>query len=468
MHTYIKQNTQNKTNRPTLNNNKPKQKQTTTNPNYNKHKTSLNPYVQKTNHTKHLKRTRPTGLVPNQIKINNKNIKTKHNNKTHQQPTKHPNHITYLDHKTLKITNNQRRIIYKNYTKPNITYTFPSHFIFLLSENIETLLIHKIQKSIRENTTKLNNTPKTTHHNTTLTPINNLSKHQDKQTQHVTHKCHLKRARPTGLAHKQKNKTKRHHPHKNTHAKTTKKKITKKQPSLINTLEQNIITNMNNKRKNKYHKQKKNLTTHKNHKIHLLLLRCGDIETNPGPMPNILSKHPPSHKQRNKTYFIPCTIKLQPEYQHLVKEFSPLLNTTHPRHLDSTITYPHLSRYIHLHQHHPPPRILYALITTISPSMATCNHQLTQTPNPDWTTSLLNQMTTLPNPPERHILTPHPYTQFKNTNSNLINPPNTIHNELYNYVRQNEHINLQTLTNKFPFLPLRLLIEALNHNTPLT
>ena len=100
--------------------------------------------------------------------------------------------------------------------------------------------------------------------------------------------------------------------------------------------------------------------------------------------------------------------------------------------------------------------------------MATCNHQLTQTPNPDWTTSLLNQMTTLPNPPERHILTPHPYTQFKNTNSNLINPPNTIHNELYNYVRQNEHINLQTLTNKFPFLPLRLLTEALNHNTPLT
>ena len=257
-HAHTTQNTQNGTNNPTLKNNKPKQTQTpkhttTTNSNYNKYKTSLNPYVQKTNHTKHLKRTRPTGLVPNQIKTN----KTKHNNKTHKQPTKHPNHITYLDHKTLKITNNQRRIIYKNYTKPNITYTFPSHFIFLLSGNIETLLIHKIQKSIRENTTKLNNTPKTTHHNTTPTPINNLSKHQDKQTQHITHKCHLKRARPTGLAHKQKNKTKRHHPHKNTHAKTTKKKITKKQPSLINTLEQNIITNMNNKRKNKYHKQKK-------------------------------------------------------------------------------------------------------------------------------------------------------------------------------------------------------------------
>ena len=83
-HTYTKQNTQNKTNNPTLNNNKPKQKQTPTKQTQIiKTQTSLNPYVQKTNHTKHLKRTRPTGLVPNQIKINNKNIKTKHNNKTH-------------------------------------------------------------------------------------------------------------------------------------------------------------------------------------------------------------------------------------------------------------------------------------------------------------------------------------------------------------------------------------------------
>ena len=78
----------------------------------------------------------------------------------------------------------------------------------------------------------------------------------------LTHKCHLKRARPTGLAHKQKNKTKRHHPHKNTHAKTTKKKITKKQPSLINTLEQNIITNMNNKEKKQIPQTKKNLKPH--------------------------------------------------------------------------------------------------------------------------------------------------------------------------------------------------------------
>ena len=48
----------------------------------------------------------------------------------------------------------------------------------------------------------------------------------------------------------------------------------------------------------------------------LLLLRNRDIEENPGPMPNILETHPSPHRQRYKTYFITCTIKLQLEYQH--------------------------------------------------------------------------------------------------------------------------------------------------------
>ena len=40
----------------------------------------------------------------------------------------------------------------------------------------------------------------------------------------------------------------------------------------------------------------------------LALLQCGDIETNIGPMPNILRSHPPDHKKRAKTYFISNTI----------------------------------------------------------------------------------------------------------------------------------------------------------------
>ena len=62
----------------------------------------------------------------------------------------------------------------------------------------------------------------------------------------------------------------------------------------------------------------------------LILLRSGDIEVNLGPMPNTLETHPPPHRQRYKIYFITCTIKLQPEYQHLVKTFSQISKNRSP------------------------------------------------------------------------------------------------------------------------------------------
>ena len=139
-----------------------------------------------------------------------------------------------------------------------------------------------------------------------------------------------------------------------------------------------------------------------------LLMICGDIKSNPGPMPNLPQNHPATHKNRNKIYFILCTIKLHPEYQHLATQFSPSINLTHPNHHETTTKYPHLLKYIYLNEHHPPPRLLYALITTISRSLETCNHILIQTPTPDWTTTLLEKMTFLQNPPERHILNTHP------------------------------------------------------------
>ena len=185
-------------------------------------------------------------------------------------------------------------------------------------------------------------------------------------------------------------------------------------------------------------------------------------------MPNILQKHPPTHKNRCKQYFIECTIKLQLEYQHLAQHFSPIINITHPQHENISISYPYLSRYIHNNQHHPPPRILYALITTISPIIETCNHILSQTPEPDWTTTLLERMASLQNPPERHITTMHPYTKFIQTNQHLINPPNTIHKELYSFIQQNNTpLTLQLMNEKFPYLPEKLLREALKCKEPL-
>ncbi len=108
-----------------------------------------------------------------------------------------------------------------------------------------------------------------------------------------------------------------------------------------------IIKNKNNNNKYYYNKSHSNHTLYNNYTnttppknckqnkttpLHLLLLLCGDIETNPGPMPYILKTHPPPHKNRCKMYFIACTIKLHPEYQHLEKQFSPIINLTHPNH----------------------------------------------------------------------------------------------------------------------------------------
>ena len=174
-------------------------------------------------------------------------------------------------------------------------------------------------------------------------------------------------------------------------------------------------------------------------------------------MPNLLMAHPNTHKRLDKTYFIPCTIKLQPEYQHLATQFSPIITNTHPTHQEANIKYPHLAQYISHKQNHPPTHILYALITTISPSLETCNNKLIHPPDPNWTSILLLKMSTLQNPPERYIATPHPYIQFINRHQNIIKPPNTIHKEIYNFiVQQNEPITLQTMSNQFPYLPIEL------------
>ena len=200
----------------------------------------------------------------------------------------------------------------------------------------------------------------------------------------------------------------------------------------------------------------------------LLILQCGDIHPNPGPMPDLLKTHPTDHKKRQQTYFIPSTIKLQPEYQHLAKTFKPILQDTHPLHAQTILTFPHLHQYIQTHINHAPPRIIYALIVTISPSIETCNTYL-QLPSPqDWTSQLLVTMTTLTNPPERHINTPHPYTQFRNIYKDIITPPNTIHKKLYDYIHLNPNtLNIQHMSDVFPYLPRQLLIEALRYKEPI-
>ena len=150
----------------------------------------------------------------------------------------------------------------------------------------------------------------------------------------------------------------------------------------------------------------------------LILLRSGDIEVNLRPMPNILEIHPPPHRRRCKTYFITCTIKLQLEYQYLAKTFSQILKIDHPSHINATRNFPNLIRYLNQKRQHLAPRLLFALIITISPDINSCKHQLINIPNQDWTSILLKRMFTLRNPPERHINTLNPYIEFINNHKN--------------------------------------------------
>ena len=77
-------------------------------------------------------------------------------------------------------------------------------------------------------------------------------------------------------------------------------------------------------------------------------------------------------------------------------------------------------------------------------------------------------MTTLTNPPEKHINTPHPYTQFCNIYKDIITPPNIIHKKLYDYMHLNpDTLTIQNMSEAFPYLPRQLLIEALRYKEPI-
>jgi hypothetical protein len=183
-------------------------------------------------------------------------------------------------------------------------------------------------------------------------------------------------------------------------------------------------------------------------------------------MPNILHTHPAAHKKRAKAYFIPNTIKLQPEYQHIASTFAPILRRNHPLHQQTTITYPYLHQYIQTQNYSPPTHILYALIITINPSIDTCNNILAQPHiyhfNNIWTNTLIIRLANLTNPPERHILTQHPYTMFIENNQDIVHPKNSIHTDLYKYIHNQETPPTPiTLQRQFPFLPAKLVIESL-------
>jgi hypothetical protein len=58
------------------------------------------------------------------------------------------------------------------------------------------------------------------------------------------------------------------------------------------------------------------------------LLKCGDIESNPGPRHNLLLNHPQIHHERQQMYFYNKTTQIKPEYNHIFEIFEPYLKNT--------------------------------------------------------------------------------------------------------------------------------------------
>jgi hypothetical protein len=107
-----------------------------------------------------------------------------------------------------------------------------------------------------------------------------------------------------------------------------------------------------------------------------------DNEPNPSPWSLILKNHPGDHKSRNKTYFIPNTVKFRPEYKHISKNFALHLKCHHPFYFQHTQSHLNLNNIIQSQQPHPPPRLLYVIIAMMHPSPNICEQILHHQPNP--------------------------------------------------------------------------------------
>ena len=113
--------------------------------------------------------------------------------------------------------------------------------------------------------------------------------------------------------------------------------------------------------------------------------------------------------------------------------------------------FPNLSLYIIQNQQFLAPNILFALITTLSPDINTCEH-LIQNFNPN--------SSSIPPKIQIHII--HSETQLMQDNHNLINSPLTLHKSIYEIIHQNlDPPNPQALKDKYPYLPKNFLKETL-------
>jgi hypothetical protein len=187
------------------------------------------------------------------------------------------------------------------------------------------------------------------------------------------------------------------------------------------------------------------------------LLKCGDIESNPGPRITPLHNHPPIHHEKQKTYFYNKTTQLKPEYEHIFKLFTPYLN-----HTETTNINPHLIQFYINNRHCPKNYLFYALLITLAP-IPIQYKQLIENNHTQWTTTLIKNLIENPKPLPTD---PHKLQKFHYENTNIITPPENIQNELYSFITT-ECPNLTTLQKKIPYLSNKLTEEALKCLQPI-
>jgi hypothetical protein len=98
------------------------------------------------------------------------------------------------------------------------------------------------------------------------------------------------------------------------------------------------------------------------------LLKCGDIESNPGPKLTLLFNHPQIHQEKQKTYFYSKTTQLKPEYKHIFELFNPYLN-----YIQTPTKNPHLAQFCRSNNHCPKNYLFYTILITLAPTPTQCN-----------------------------------------------------------------------------------------------
>jgi hypothetical protein len=187
------------------------------------------------------------------------------------------------------------------------------------------------------------------------------------------------------------------------------------------------------------------------------LLKCGDIESNPGPRNTLLLNHPQIHQERQKTYFYNKTTQIKPEYNHIFDLYEPYLNHTQTTNMNQ-----HLTQFCINHNHCPKSYLFYTILITLAPTPTQSNQLITEN-STQWTTNLIKNLTECHNPlpTDQHKL-----QKFHSENPHITKPLESIQNELYSYITT-ERPNLATLQKQFPYLPKKMALEALKCLQPI-